>query len=75
LGAIGLALPPRRITVNLAPADLLKEGSPTIAKPGMPLAICTCTSTGSTSMPWKVTVLTRATIATMLPFGPNRERS
>jgi len=27
LGAIGLALPPRRITVNLAPADLLKEGS------------------------------------------------
>jgi len=27
LGAIGLALPPRRITVNLAPADLPKEGS------------------------------------------------
>ena len=27
LGAIGLALPPRRITVNLAPADVLKEGS------------------------------------------------
>src|SRR5450432_2471161 len=27
LTAIGLALPPRRITVNLAPADLLKEGS------------------------------------------------
>jgi len=27
LGAIGLALPPKRITVNLAPADLLKEGS------------------------------------------------
>lgn len=27
LGAIGLALPPQRITVNLAPADLLKEGS------------------------------------------------
>ena len=25
LGAIGLALPPRRITVNLAPADLLKD--------------------------------------------------
>lgn len=25
--AIGLALPPKRITVNLAPADLLKEGS------------------------------------------------
>lgn len=27
LGAIGLSLPPRRITVNLAPADLPKEGS------------------------------------------------
>src|SRR6266851_2036852 len=27
LGALGLALPPRRITVNLAPADVLKEGS------------------------------------------------
>jgi magnesium chelatase family protein len=27
LGAIGLALPPRRITVNLSPADLPKEGS------------------------------------------------
>ncbi len=27
LGAIGLALPPDRITVNLAPADLPKEGS------------------------------------------------
>jgi magnesium chelatase family protein len=27
LVAIGLALPPQRITVNLAPADLLKEGS------------------------------------------------
>ncbi len=27
LTAIGLGLPPRRITVNLAPADLLKEGS------------------------------------------------
>lgn len=26
-GAIGLALPPKRITVNLAPADLPKEGS------------------------------------------------
>ncbi len=25
--AVGLALPPKRITVNLAPADLLKEGS------------------------------------------------
>ncbi|MSO76965.1 MAG: ATP-binding protein [Alphaproteobacteria bacterium] len=27
LAAMGLALPPRRITVNLAPADLAKEGS------------------------------------------------
>ncbi len=27
LGAMGLALPPKRITVNLAPAGLIKEGS------------------------------------------------
>ncbi|MGE3747680.1 MAG: magnesium chelatase domain-containing protein, partial [Sphingomonadaceae bacterium] len=27
LNAIGLALPPKRITVNLSPADLPKEGS------------------------------------------------
>jgi len=27
LAAIGLALPPKRITVNLSPADLPKEGS------------------------------------------------
>ncbi|MDF1586284.1 YifB family Mg chelatase-like AAA ATPase [Marinimicrococcus flavescens] len=27
LAAMGLALPPRRVTVNLAPADLAKEGS------------------------------------------------
>ena len=27
LSAIGLALPPKRITINLAPADLMKEGS------------------------------------------------
>jgi magnesium chelatase family protein len=27
LNAMGLALPPRRILINLAPADLLKEGS------------------------------------------------
>ena len=27
MGAIGLALPTKRISVNLAPADLLKEGS------------------------------------------------
>ena len=27
IGAMGLAFPPKRITVNLAPADLAKEGS------------------------------------------------
>jgi magnesium chelatase family protein len=27
LGALGLGLPPQRITVNLSPADVLKEGS------------------------------------------------
>jgi magnesium chelatase family protein len=27
LHAIGLSLPPKRVTINLAPADLLKEGS------------------------------------------------
>ncbi|MDX1575238.1 MAG: magnesium chelatase domain-containing protein, partial [Kiloniellales bacterium] len=27
IGALGLALPPQRITVNLSPADLPKEGS------------------------------------------------
>ena len=27
LGALGLGLPPKRITVNLSPADVLKEGS------------------------------------------------
>ena len=27
LNAMGLALPPKRITINLAPADLAKEGS------------------------------------------------
>jgi magnesium chelatase family protein len=27
LQSLGLALPPKRITVNLAPADVLKEGS------------------------------------------------
>ena len=31
LGSIGLALPPRRIVVNLSPADVLKEGSLPIA--------------------------------------------
>jgi magnesium chelatase family protein len=27
LSSLGLSLPPKRITVNLAPADILKEGS------------------------------------------------
>ena len=27
LAAIGLSLPPKRITINLSPADLPKEGS------------------------------------------------
>lgn len=27
LAAMGLALPPKRITINLSPADLLKDGS------------------------------------------------
>ena len=27
LGALGLGLPPKRITINLSPADLAKEGS------------------------------------------------
>src|SRR5258707_1407198 len=27
LSALGLGLPPKRITINLAPADVLKEGS------------------------------------------------
>ena len=27
LGSIGLALPPKRIAVNLAPADVVKEGA------------------------------------------------
>ncbi|MDA0704941.1 MAG: YifB family Mg chelatase-like AAA ATPase [Proteobacteria bacterium] len=35
LSAMGLALPPKRITVNLAPADLLKEGSHF----GLPIAL------------------------------------
>jgi len=36
LQALGLALPPMRITVNLAPADLLKEG----AHFDLPIALC-----------------------------------
>ena len=36
LAAIGLALPPKRITVNLSPADLPKEGS----HYDLPIALC-----------------------------------
>jgi magnesium chelatase family protein len=36
LTAMGLALPPRRVLINLAPADLLKEGSHF----DLPIAIC-----------------------------------
>ena len=36
LSAIGLALPPKRITVNLSPADLPKEGSHF----DLPIALC-----------------------------------
>src|SRR3954465_5230233 len=43
LSASGLALPARRITVNLAPADLPKEGShfapPTAPRGGRPFAL------------------------------------
>ena len=34
LSAIGLSLPPRRVLINLAPADLVKEGS---SRPLVPL--------------------------------------
>src|SRR3978361_688608 len=36
LTAMGLALPPRRVLINLAPADLLKEGSHF----DLPIALC-----------------------------------
>src|SRR4051812_13817736 len=36
LSAIGLSLPPKRITVNLSPADLPKEGS----HYDLPIALC-----------------------------------
>ena len=36
LASIGLALPPKRITVNLSPADLPKEGSHF----DLPIALC-----------------------------------
>jgi len=38
------------------------SGRPTTAKAGMPAPICTCTSTGSASMPWNATVVTWATM-------------
>src|ERR1043166_10076816 len=43
LVAIGLALPPGRITVNLAPADLLKEGSHF----DLPIALALLTALGA----------------------------
>jgi magnesium chelatase family protein len=44
LSAIGLALPPRRITVNLSPADLPKEGSHF----DLPIALCLLAAIGAT---------------------------
>ncbi len=43
LSAIGLALPPRRITVNLSPADLPKEGSHF----DLPIALCLLAAIGA----------------------------
>src|SRR5918993_788596 len=43
LAAIGLALPPRRITVNLSPADLPKEGSHF----DLPIALCLLAAIGA----------------------------
>ena len=67
--ASGLALPARRITVNLAPADLPNasetalSGNPTTVNAGIPGATCTCTSTGRTSTPSNDTVETRWTMS------------
>src|SRR4029450_2483730 len=44
LAAIGLALPPKRITVNLSPADLPKEGS----HHDLPIALCLLAAIGAT---------------------------
>ena len=44
LSAIGLALPPKRITVNLSPADLPKEGS----HYDLPIALCLLAAIGAT---------------------------
>ena len=47
------------------------SGRPTIWKAGNPGAICTCTSTGRTSMPSNATVETRWTIWSLpLPLRP-----
>ncbi|MCC0055395.1 MAG: YifB family Mg chelatase-like AAA ATPase [Rhodobiaceae bacterium] len=43
LTAIGLGLPPRRITINLAPADLPKEGS----HYDLPIALCLMAAMGA----------------------------
>ncbi len=43
LAAIGLALPPKRITVNLSPADLPKEGS----HYDLPVALCLLAAIGA----------------------------
>ena len=43
LASIGLALPPKRITVNLSPADLPKEGSHF----DLPIALCLLAAIGS----------------------------
>src|SRR4029450_9247862 len=43
LAAIGLALPPRRVTVNLSPADLPKEGSHF----DLPIALCLLAAIGA----------------------------
>src|SRR3954454_2115769 len=44
LAAIGLALPPKVITVNLSPADLPKEGS----HYDLPIALCLLAAIGAT---------------------------
>src|SRR4029450_2977463 len=44
LSAIGLALPPKRIVVNLSPADLPKEGS----HYDLPIALCLLAAIGAT---------------------------
>ena len=43
VAAIGLALPPKRITVNLSPADLPKGGSY-----DLPIALCLLAAIGAT---------------------------